>query len=208
MKNATYPKFELAVGKDPIRPNMHNIYIDGEAGHIVATNGHLLVAMPIYQMPYSIPMECYNKGITPDGWKAIWHKTTISVEFDANLFTVIDNKGNTRLFPLVQVDKFPDWLKLFGNVGSVDNVERSAMSFNGEYMAVLQQAFASWAITLIPSQKGDNTAYYAIPNILECRGTFGLIMPVFIDKHDMRRKLVDKVRLLEKCEVTFKQNEV
>lgn len=200
MKNTTYPKFELAVSKDILRPNLHNIYVDGDTGHLVATNGYLLVCMPINRMPYSIPSTAYGNYITPDGWKAIWHSNTVNVKFDTGLFTVVDSKGTSRIFPLVGIagQKFPNWKSILVDFDRIPkSVEFASIGINAKYLAIMQDCLMSNSLTLFPTKETQSMGFYALGDN-EQSSVLALVMPVLHNYEYQIDSLENKLALINK----------
>lgn len=167
-------KPELIVSKDEIRVNMTAVHLDTEIKRLIATDGHMLVSVPIETQEHDttgpVPVEAFKRART------LATKSDPEVQIQANGSIVMRDGGT---MPREDVGKFPDFNQVMPSFGPYE-AGTMTVSFNPALLMELVKAIG------IEKTCGIRLTF-KVDSSLPTSGDLG---PLLIESNDSNNKAI------------------
>lgn len=176
MKFDTTLKIEKIASKDETRYALNGVYHDKEAKKLVATNGHILVAIPVTENEHD------DAGLMPlDAVKYARDAAKKNKASEAPNATIVDGKISIPMsgaaVPAVENVQFPEWQRVLPSFNPADrNVV--TITLNAKYLAALADALGSRDDSLQLTFALDNAYGPVMVRAGTDNGNVGAIMPI------------------------------
>lgn len=173
-------KLHLICGKDNFRPNMNHVLVTKE--YCVATNAHVLGAIPTYQIFAEESEKIPESGILihSEDWKKISDSTMTNLVVGNDTIEIIYRKKPSGLIKFHTNGKdytFPNWKAVVPDKVDKEEFTINAIRLNLKLGSLLQDALGG--NTLILQFESDKKAVRV--DVQEEPERFGCIMPMLIN---------------------------